>query len=132
MAPLTDGVISVESTRNESTLAYAAYKLVAHKKAIGPEFESLWQRPEEDGTSIFLLTDTTELTTLKADLDRYGITYDTETNVELTVQQKGWLDISGIKSRAQVETILARAQRISDAPADGWKDEALRAAINTR
>ena len=127
-----DGVKGVSSLNGETTMLYAEFKLEAHAQAKGLD-DDVWQRFNEDGSATFLLTDAAELTTVKADLDRLGITYDPETNVALTAQQKAWLDVSGITSRSQVDKALERAQRIDGAAdLDGLKTELLRDSMSRR
>lgn len=122
-----DGVKSVTISEDGISLEYAEFKLVAHKPANGPEFEDSWQRPEEDGTSTFLLTDAAELATVKSDLDRYGITFDPETNVALTARQKELLNSSGIRSRSGLSKELERLERIDAATTfEQLKDEVLK------
>ncbi len=127
LVTVQDGIISVTSTRTESTIRYAEWKLIAHTAAIYAAFEVYSQNYEGDGPATFLLENDAELATVEALLTEYNITFDKETKVALTARQKFLLDGTRITSRSQV---VDRLRRLEDLDATTtfaeWKEESLK------
>ncbi len=112
LVTVQDGIIGVTSTRTESTIQYAEWKLIAHTAAVYAAFEVYSQNYEGDGPATFLLENNAELATVKGLLTDYGITFDKETKVALTARQKELLDGAGIRGRSDIPKMLERLERI--------------------
>jgi hypothetical protein len=128
-----DGVMGVETSKDGTVIHYAKWKLVAQAHATYSVFEQYWQNYEDDGTATFLFANDAELAAAKAALGLYNIPYGRELNVELTEEQKGWLDSSSVTSRSQVDGALRRAKAINDAATlEDLKRELIRDSSQTR
>ena len=75
---------------------------------------AFWMRPER-GKWEFLVSDDAELAALKAALDKEGIRYEAEKNVELIAEEKQHIENAQITDRSQVESVVTRAARIGAA-----------------
>ena len=117
---MNDGVMGFEIFRGTTTPLFSKWKVVVNKwTAIAGEtltgLEEAWQEPQEDGTAFFLVESDETLAELKEILRRLNIQITSEVSVELTTQEKQWIQDSGIRSRSDVDATLVRAARINTA-----------------
>ncbi len=124
-----EGVMRVESFKdNPSVITYAEWNLIANAHAAYAAFDIYWQRPNDDGTSLFKVESDEELAGLKAALEGVNITFDKETNVALTTRQKELLNGVNIKTRSQVNVTLERLEMLDAATTfTEWKEGSLNA-----
>ncbi len=121
---MSDSLMSVDIASTGNTYVWAKWSLLADAPL--PESYLFWMKKEGRKWKL-LVTDDAELATLKAALEKEGIRYGAEENIEPTPAERQYIESAQIADRSEVEAVLTRAARVENiTTVEGLKEEVLR------